>query len=59
MSTDRDVIREEHTVYIYRNIPKANLCILTGEDHYVTKNNPDLFNTTVQKYLDDTFKEKD
>ncbi|MBL7923464.1 MAG: alpha/beta hydrolase, partial [Bacteroidia bacterium] len=55
MSTDRDIIREEHTVYIYRNIAKANLSILHGEDHYVTKNNPDLFNTTVQKYLDEPF----
>lgn len=55
MSTDRDIIREEHTVYIYKNIVKANLCILTGENHYVTKNNPDLFNTTVQKYLAETY----
>ncbi|CAM4339186.1 alpha/beta hydrolase [Cytophagaceae bacterium 50C-KIRBA] len=56
MSTDRDVIREEHTVSIYRNIKKANLCILTGENHYVSKNNPELFNTTVQKYLEETYK---
>ena len=56
MSTDRDVIREEHTVYIYKNIVKANLCILTGENHYVTKNNPDLFNAAVQKYLDETYR---
>ncbi len=56
MSTDRDIVREEHTVYIYRNIVKANLCILAGEDHYVTNNNPDLFNETVQKYLDGSFK---
>ncbi|MBK9402213.1 MAG: alpha/beta hydrolase [Bacteroidetes bacterium] len=55
MSTDRDIIREEHTVYIYKNIPHANLCILAGESHYVTKDNPDLFNTTVQKYLDSSF----
>ena len=56
MSTDKDIIPEEHTLFIYRNISKANLCILTGENHYVTKNNPDLFNTTAGKYLDDTFK---
>jgi pimeloyl-ACP methyl ester carboxylesterase len=55
MSTDRDIVREEHTLFIYRNISKANLCILPGEDHYVTKNNPDLFNSTVQKYLDETY----
>lgn len=58
MSTDRDIIPEEHTVFIYRNIAKANLCILAGEDHYVTSNNPELFNTTVSKYLSEPFKGK-
>ena len=56
MSTDRDIIPEEHTLFIYRNISKGNLCILTGENHYVTKNNPELFNSIVGKYLEDTFK---
>lgn len=56
MSTDRDIIREEHTLFIYRNIVKANLCILAGENHYVTKNNPDVFNTTVERYLEESFK---
>ena len=56
MSTDRDIIPVDHTVFIYRNIAKANLCILEGEDHYVTSNNPDLFNTTVSKYLSEPFK---
>ena len=59
MSTDRDIIRPEHTVYIYRNIVKANLCILTGENHYVTTNNPDLFNITVEMYLEKSFKAED
>lgn len=56
MSTDRDIVREDHTFFIYRNIAKANLCILTGETHHVTKNNPALFNTTVEKYLNEAFK---
>jgi pimeloyl-ACP methyl ester carboxylesterase len=55
LSTDRDIIREEHTLFIYRNIPKSNLCIFTGENHYVTKNNPDLFNTTAARYFDGSF----
>lgn len=42
--------------FIYQNIIKANLCILTRENHYVTKNNPALFNTIVGKYLDEPFK---
>ncbi len=56
LSTDRDIIREEHTFFIYRNISKANLCIFTGENRYVTKNNPDLFNSTVARYFDEPFK---
>ena len=59
MSTDRDIIREEHTLFIYRNIPRANLCILPGEDHYVTKNNPGLFNALATKFFDEPFKGKE
>jgi pimeloyl-ACP methyl ester carboxylesterase len=54
-SSDRDIIPEEHTLFIYRNIPKANLCIFTGENHYVTIHNPMLFNTTVAKFLAEPF----
>lgn len=56
MTTDRDVIPEEHSLFIYRNIKKGNLCILTGEKHSVTKDNPELFNSVVAKYLTDEFK---
>lgn len=54
-SSDRDIIPEEHTLFIYRNISQANLCFFTGENHYVTIHNPMLFNTTVAKYLSDPF----
>ncbi|WP_317897077.1 alpha/beta fold hydrolase [Aurantibacillus circumpalustris] len=56
MSTDRDLIKEEHTFFIYKNIPFANLCILSGEKHGVAKLNPDLFNKTVDTYLSQPFK---
>ena len=56
MSCDRDVIKEEHTLFIYRNIPKSNLCIFTGETHWITKTNPTLFNMTVAKYFEAPFK---
>jgi pimeloyl-ACP methyl ester carboxylesterase len=56
LSCDRDVIREEHTVFIYRNIPKSNLCIFPGETHWITKDNPNLFNTTVAKFFSEPFK---
>jgi hypothetical protein len=56
MSTDRDLIKEEHTFFIYRNIPKANLCILPNEKHGIAKLNPELFNTTVDNYLSQPFR---
>ena len=55
MSTDRDLIKEEHTMFIYQNIPKANLCILPNEKHGIAKLNPDLFNFIVDKYLSEPF----
>jgi len=59
MSCDRDLIKEEHSFFIYKNILLANLCILTGEKHGVAKLNPDLFNTTVDKYLSQPYKGND
>jgi pimeloyl-ACP methyl ester carboxylesterase len=56
LSCDRDLIPEEHTLFIYRNITKANLCIFPGENHFVTKNNPNLFNSAVAKYFSEPFK---
>jgi len=55
MSCDRDLIREEHTLLIYRNIRKSNLCIFPGETHWVTKTNADLFNSTVAKFFSEPF----
>ena len=55
MSTDRDLIKEEHTFFIYKNISKANLCILPNEKHVMAKLNPDLFNSTVDKYLSEPY----
>jgi len=56
LSCDRDLIQEEHTVCIYRNIPNANPCIFPGETHWITSTNADLFNSTVAKYFSDPFK---
>lgn len=59
MSTDRDIIRLEHTLFIYHNIAQANLCIINGEDHYFSMTNPELFNQTVAGYLTKPFKSEE
>jgi pimeloyl-ACP methyl ester carboxylesterase len=56
MSTDRDLIKEEHTFFIYKNIRCANLCILPNEKHGVARLNAELFNATVDNYLKTEFK---
>lgn len=57
MSCDRDVIKEAHTFFIYKNIRKANLCIVPGERHGIARENPQLFNLLVEKFLSEPFKE--
>ncbi len=57
MSCDRDVIREEHTLFIYKHIPNANLSIFPGEVHKVSTFNPELFNSTVDRFLSRPFKD--
>jgi pimeloyl-ACP methyl ester carboxylesterase len=56
ISSDRDVIKEEHTLFIYKNIPNAHLAIISGETHRVPRQNPDLFNAAVDKFLSEPFK---
>ena len=55
MSCDRDVIKEEHTLLIYQSILNCNLSIFPGEVHGVTRGNPELFNSTVLRYLERPF----
>lgn len=56
MSTDRDVVKEDHTFFIYKNIAKANLSFISGESHRIARKNPDLFNAVVFKYLSEPFR---
>jgi pimeloyl-ACP methyl ester carboxylesterase len=56
MSCDRDVIKEEHTFWIYRNIRFANLSISPGEVHGMPRLNPELFNSIVGNWISQPFK---
>ncbi|GAA4454345.1 alpha/beta hydrolase [Rurimicrobium arvi] len=57
ISGDRDVIREEHTLFIYKSIRYADLCFLPGEKHEVPKTNPALFNLLTDKFLSEPFRD--
>jgi len=57
-SGDRDDIKEEHTLLIFKNIGNANLCFFPNETHRVTKQNPDLFNAMVEKFFTEAPKKR-
>jgi pimeloyl-ACP methyl ester carboxylesterase len=59
MSGDHDVIRLEHTVEIFNNLPNANLAVLPNATHAVPYDDPKLFNETVERFLATPFKKKD
>jgi len=56
---DRDVIRNEHSVEIFENIPKAQLCIMPGETHFAPASSPEVFNALANKFLSEPFKRPD
>ncbi len=56
---DKDIIREEHSVEIYQNIRKAQLCILPGETHFTPGTNPKLFNQIANDFIAKPFKRPD
>jgi pimeloyl-ACP methyl ester carboxylesterase len=52
MAGDRDIIRNEHTLEIFDNLPRAHLAILPGQTHWAPMNDPDGFNALVAKFFD-------
>ncbi|MGB4837894.1 MAG: alpha/beta hydrolase [Saprospiraceae bacterium] len=59
MAGDEDIIKGEHSIEIYENIPKAQLCIMPGETHFAPASNHELFNRIVNKFLSEPFKRPD
>jgi pimeloyl-ACP methyl ester carboxylesterase len=51
MMGDRDVVRPEHAVEMYRLIPNAQLAIFPGGDHFMLWNSPDKVLATLMPFL--------
>lgn len=49
---DKEVIRLEHTVEIYRSIPKAELLIVPGTGHHTLKERAEWLNPIIRSFLD-------
>lgn len=55
VSSDADVIRLEHIVEIYQNLPRAHLFIMPGTTHLMIHEKPDLFNREADKFFTQPF----
>ena len=56
---DHDVIKEEHTMEIYKNIPNAYLWILPNSGHSTPVAYPTEFNTKVDGFFKQAFRKFD
>ena len=55
MAGDRDLIRDDHTLSIFHQIPKSQLLIFPGATHLVPVQDPTHFNQAVLDFLDRPF----
>ena len=58
LAGDRDVIRDEHTLAIYRHIANSQLAILPNSTHMVPYDDPEMFNSTVFRFFKTPFVKK-
>ncbi len=52
MAGDQDIIRVEHTVFMYQTLPRSHLAIFPGETHFTPVTDPELFNNTVARFME-------
>ena len=58
MSGDHDLILLKHTVDIFENLPNANLAVMPNATHALPVDDPKLFNTTIDQFLETPFKKR-
>jgi hypothetical protein len=59
LSSDHDLIRLDHTFAIYEALPIAELAVFPNSTHLVPYDDPQMFNATVERFLNTPFKRKD
>ncbi|MEW7277573.1 alpha/beta hydrolase [Aquimarina sp. 2201CG1-2-11] len=52
---DRDIIKNEHSVEIFNNLTKGQLCIMPGTNHWAPSNKSVIFNEIAHKFLSESF----
>jgi pimeloyl-ACP methyl ester carboxylesterase len=51
MAGDHDLVRDEHTVAIFQQIPNSQLAIFPNATHMIPYDDPALFNATVDRFF--------
>ncbi len=59
LASDHDAIADEHTLEVYHHLPNAQLVIFPGATHMIPVDDPDLFNTTVDRFFRTPFVKTD
>lgn len=59
LAGDHDLVRTEHIVEIFSHLPNAHLAIFPNSTHMVPFDDPELFNTTIERFLGTPFVKKD
>jgi pimeloyl-ACP methyl ester carboxylesterase len=59
LASDHDAIRDEHTLEIYHHLPNGELCIFPAATHMIPYDDPQLFDTTVDRFFQTPFVKKD
>lgn len=59
LAGDHDLIRDEHTLEIYHHVPNSQLAIFPNATHMVPYDDPQLFNSTVERFFQTPFVKKD
>ena len=59
LAGDHDLVRLEHILTIYKSLPNAELAIFPNSTHLVPYDNPELFNTTIDRFLATPYRKLD
>jgi len=59
LAGDHDIIRTEHTVEIFNHLQNAQLGIFPNSTHMVAFDDPELLNTSIERFLSTPFTKKD
>lgn len=59
LASDNDLVRLEHIVTIYKSLPNAQLAIFPNRTHLIPYDDPEQFNSSVDRFLATPFKKID